>query len=1045
MNVKEVRGVSLLLLGLMLWWQALGQVPPSVRGVVVDAGSRQPIVAATVVDGVQAVSTITGVDGTWHLETALPATLRVSCIGYEPQEFTVTTPGMTDTLSLQPEAHNIDEVVVIGFGQMKKSDISTSVASVENMPLVKQRYVPSLAHMMQGQIPGVTVVNQGGHPTGGPQLFIRGVGSVSGESPLVVVDGVPGAPYTLADVENITVLRDAASASVYGAHAGAAGIILVTTKRARAGAVHVELSHGTTFSLPRNLPQSLTIAEERRVRAVALGGENNLPTGWDPQINPFIAETRTDWVGAIFRTGVSHRSSFSVNGGNARIAARGSFESDLRQGTLRHTYSDDYTTRLSLAWRIFPHVRLREELGWYYNSNRDANTSSAETGVLLSALAMPRNATVYDPLTVYGGTAPSDPAYAAKYGSNYADIHGDVVNPMRLLEGNRYKNNHHYLNTSTFLELLSPVPGLDFTSRFSYSFVRDNSLSFTPRRLEPGKPDKENYLSYNNQRSMDWEVENRINYDTLISGHSIGLMLAHTAQGADYRSFSAEAHDFEREASSLAYFNMAQANYPPTDGRAQDRNLGLVGRISYNWADRYFIMASWRTDWAGRLPKGHKMGMFPSVSGAWKISSEPFMSGLKWVNLLKLRASWGRIGNLGSIPLGYSYPTIGTSYFFMGGGGRTGGQTGLHPGAVKPRALLSAYNDRLTWETSDQQNYGLDMTLFNYRLAFTFDFFIKNTLGIIRSQDYGFPTIIGMGAPLINNGKIRNMGVEVSLGWKDQVRNFSYNVSANVAYLRNRVVDMGEGDGDEPVIWTDGPKFKVLHPYQTEVGQPLYSFYLYQTDGVFQTDAQAEGYVNAKGVRLQPAAKAGDLKFIDLNGDGVIDPLDREYMGNAMPKLTYACNLGVGYKGLSLSVMLQGVQGVQIFNAIKYVTLNESEKAFNRDNRILKALDGPTYAVPRISASDDNGNFSRASNWYLEDGSYLRVKNITVAYDFSSLLYRWNWFRNRYGSAVLSFNASNVYTFTRYTGSDPEVGGQGLDGGQYPLSTDLTVGLKLTF
>lgn len=1017
----------------------------TVRGIVLDGSTQQPIAAATVIAVESIASTITNSKGLYQISTNLPATLRIACTGYAQREINVSAPDSFDTVYLDIETKDIDEAIVVGFGSMKRADFSTSVAQVDNMKEIKKRYVPSLAHLVQGQIPGITVINQGGHPTQAAQVYVRGIGSVSGESPLVVVDGVPNAPYSIENVESVTVLRDAASAAIYGAHAGSAGIILISTKGAENGPVRVELSHGTTFSLPRNLPQSLTIDEERRVRAIALGGENNLPTGWNAAINPYIAETRTDWIDETFRTAISNRSSVSINGGNSKIAARGSFESNRVQGTILNTYRNSYTTNLNLAWNPLRYVTIQENFGWAIADYKDANTSSAESGVILSALIMPRNAEVYDHKGDFGGTAPSDPAYIAKYGSNFAEIHGDVINPIWLLLGQRENNKQQHLSSSTLLELKGFLPGLSFTSRFTYATNQYNGKSFTTRRAAPGKPELSNSLVQGESHSREWETENRINYDTIISRHSIGIMAAHTASGFNESFLQAKAREFVNEDPSLTYFSMAGLTLPPTDGRLLDRNLGAVGRIAYNWADRYFITASLRADWAGRLPKGHKAGLFPAVSGAWKISSEPFMENVKWMDLLKIRASWGRIGNLGSIPMGYAYPTISINYFMLGGGGATGGQVGQTPGPIKPRALLNAFNANLTWETSDQQNYGLDVACLNNRLTLTVDFFIKKTIGIIRRQDYGFPTIIGLDAPLINNGKIKNQGIEIQIGWKDHINDFSYSLNGNFATLKNRVIDMGKGENDEPVIWTDGPSFKNLKPYQSQVGQPLYSYYLYKTNGVFQTDEEAKNYVNNNGEMLQPKAKAGDLKFIDLNGDGAIDDLDRQYMGNAMPSITYAFNCNFAWKGISLAIMLQGVNGVKIFNAAKFITLNESEKAFNRDRRILKALNGPTYEVPRISASDDNQNFSRASDWYLEDGSYLRIKNISLGYDFTNLLRRWQWFNQRYGTAVITLSASNVYTFSRYSGIDPEVGGLGLDGGQYPVATDISLGLKISF
>ncbi|WP_329904718.1 SusC/RagA family TonB-linked outer membrane protein [Porphyromonas pogonae] len=788
---------------------------------------------------------------------------------------------------------------------------------------------------------------------------------------------------------------------------------------------------------------TVSIDEERRVRATALGGVNKLPDGWDPNKNPYIAETRTDWIKAIFRNAMFQRHNMSLSGGTETFNNLVSFEYSNKNGTLLNTYNREWTTRLNSMYKLSDHIRVREDLTWQKNQLRDANTYSAESGVILSALMMPRNAEVYAPDGSFGGTAPSDKAYITKYGSNFADIHGDVINPVRTLTAGLFENHHSTISSSTFLDIMEPIRGLNFTSRFTYQLENYFDKKFSPKRLEPGKPFDRNFMGYSTFRTTNWSTENTITYERIFNKNSVSLMASTTASEAKYRDFSASAEGFYNEDPSLIYFGQAGKFNPAKDGFWLDRNLSFVVRASYSYDNKYFFSGSWRRDYAGRLPKGRKYGDFPSATLAWKLSSEPFMKDMEALNLLKFRMSWGRIGNLGSIGMGYGYPLLQN---YRIGDGDIAGQVGNPPYLVLGKYVAEGYNPNLTWETSEQTNFGIDLGLFDNRLSLTMDYFIKNTKDLIKKQDAGWSHSIGYDPQLVNDGKIRNSGFEMSANWSDKVGALKYWVGGNFATLKNKVISMGQTNSpDDKVIWTDGGKFKDLRPFQTEVGQPIYSFFLVKNSGVFTTKQEIDSYVDKDGKKIQPKAQIGDLKFVDENGDGKISNADRVYMGNAMPKLTYALSGGVSYKNFTFSMMLQGVAGVKIFNAYKYLTLNESQGSFNRSRDILKALDGPNKAVPRITADDPNENFTTPSDFYLEKGDYLRIKNITLGYSLTDLVRKMSLFSTRNSTLDLTFSIDNVATFTSYSGIDPEVGGTGIDAGQYPISRTFSIGLKLNY
>ena len=526
----------------------------TIKGKVLDA-KGEPIIGASVIIKGTIKGAVTDYDGNYTLEGVSNSDIIVvSYIGYETREFPVGSSNLS-AITLKEDNKLLEEVVVIGYGKTRKTDLSSAVGIIANADKLKERPVASVEDMLQGQIPGVTIVSNGGHPDAKPTITIRGMGSRSGESPLYVVDGVPGAPFNFSDVVSMTVLKDAASAAIYGAYAGSAGVILITTKQAAQGKPTLEYNLVSGVSVASNLPQSLTIEEERMVRAKALGGEQFLPDGWNVQKNPYIGQTRTDWIAAIFRSAPFQRHNIALSGGTEDFSNRLSVEYLDRQGTLLNTYNKEITARLNSMFKLNNYIRIREDFSWQNTQTRGTNTRSAESGVILAALMMPRNAEVYNADGSFGGTAPSDPAYIAKYGSNFADIHGDAINPVRELNARFNENNYSKLTTSTFLDIMEPIEGLNFTSRFTYKLNNYFLKEFTPRRLEPGKPDDRNWLEYQTSRSTAWDWENTLTYERVFNEHNIGLMASTTSTEYRYRQFGVVARDFYSENPSLTYFN----------------------------------------------------------------------------------------------------------------------------------------------------------------------------------------------------------------------------------------------------------------------------------------------------------------------------------------------------------------------------------------------------------------------------------------------------------------------------------------------------------
>lgn len=1044
-NLGFYRMVLFLLLGLFTSVIAYSQ-QISVKGIVKDQ-IGEPVIGANVLVRGTTNGVITNVNGEFILSASKSDVLVVSFVGYTTQEIPVSEKQMT--IVLKEDTELLDEVVVLGYGaNTRKQDLSASVGIISNTDELAARPVTSTESMLQGQLPGVTIQADGGDPTSTPNIVIRGQGSQNGDNVLWVVDGVPGAPITsMNDIESIVVLKDAASAAIYGAQSGAGGVVLVTTKKAKEGAPTLTYDGTFGFRQATNLIEPLNAEEqvEMRRRSYENAGQA-LPDGWNVTKNPWVGTTRTDWMDAIFRTAFYQRHNIALNVGTDKSSSRLSLSFDNDQGTLINTYKKNLALRYNGKMQLNKWITISEDLVWKNTTSRSKETDNdAYTGPILSALYMPASATIYNPLDgSYGGTTTEDPAYIEKYGSNFADAHGDAVNPVRLLEAENLYNKTSDVWSTTSLEIGNVLPGLKFVSRFTYNLQNYYYKKFNPIRDEVGKPNLSNNVQEQSYRMDAWKTENTLTYDNTFGKHTVGALFSTTADHYSKRGLEAIGKDLSSEAAYLQYMAYANSTEVLDYLTGPDANVSMIARLAYSYDDRYFVTASWRRDYAGRLPKEHNFGDFPAVTLGWKISNEKFFKKNDIVNLLKLRASWGRVGNLGSIDYNYKSPLLSkNTYSEQAQYGVTSNQLWNNFAYYS-----TALNPNLTWETSEQYDLGLDMEMFNNRLSLSMDYFDKRTFNLIQPQPMNWPSTMGLDAMLVNLGEVRNRGFELSIGWNDRInKNFSYFVTGNFSYLKNWVSDIGVKNEDgTPGVWTDDKSFRsVKDIYQTTEGEPLNSFHLIQTAGIFQSDEEAAAYVDKNGKRIQPDAKKGDLKFVDYDGDGTIGFGDRQYMGSATPKTTFAWTLGFTWKKLSFSAMFQGVGGAQAMNVSKYMLLSDVEGNFNRSREILNAWspDNRGSNIPILSKNDNNGNFSTASDWYLEDASYLRLKNVTLSYDLSDVFCKWSHLNDRNSRLSVFLSGENLATITRYSGMDPECGGW--DALKYPVSRVFSLGVKLTY
>ena len=1038
---KKLFGFAAALMCLVATFSAQAQ-NLTVRGTVSDAVG--PIVGAVVLSG--NANAVTDVDGNYSITVPSNAVLEVSCLGYVTQQVPVNGRANINIVLVE-DVEVLQEAVALGYGaQTKKKDLSASVGIVGDPDKIAERPVTSTTGMLQGQIPGVTVSYNGGSPDSGPSILIRGQGSRNGDSVLWVVDGVPGAPVTsMSDIESIVVLKDAASAAIYGATSGAGGVILVTTKKANKG-IHIEYDLVAGVRAASNVITPLNAQQEIEMRKLSYANAGlTLPMGWDTSRNPWVATNRTNWMDEIFRTAFYQRHSVTLNYGTEVFKSRLTFSYQDDPGVLINTFNKNLGVRFNGEYDLNKWVKITEVMSFADDNSRGTDTGSAYTGTILSAIYMPASAEAYATAGPYagsyGGTTTEDPAYIAQYGSNFADIHGDAVNPLRLLlADNRYYHNSSFW-TTTGLHI-SPIKGLKISSLFTANVYNRWYKNFHPARPEVGKPDGGNSLDYDTRRNVGWRSENTIVYDRTFGKHSIGALAALTFNRETARTLTASGKTFQDEAFNVQYLRHA-ASKDANDEYGVDANVALVARASYSYDDRYFVTASWRRDYAGRLPAAHNYGDFPAVTGAWKVSSEPFFPKNDVVNLLKVRASWGRVGNLGSI--GWTYKSAALSSSTWNEGAIYGVENGAYWGTFWfPK---NSVNQNLTWETSEQFDAGLDIDLFKDRLSLSVDYYNKRTFNLIQEQTMGWPQTIGLNAMVVNQGEIRNSGVEVAASWNDTVnKDFNYHITANFAYNKNRVLSTGVVDNQGNAgKWTGGGDFRLIPwIYQSEAGQPLNSFYVIKTDGIFQSDAEAAAYTK-DGQRIQPNAHAGDLKFVDFNNDGKIDDKDRQYVGSAMPKYTFALSGGIAWKGFTVDMLFQGVAGNKIAYVGKQMILSDVEGNFNRSAEILNAWSPSNTGskIPRLSKNDPNGNFSTPSDYYIEDGSYLRLKNLTIGYDLTNVLRKAPHFAGRNSTLRVYVSGENLFTITKYSGMDPEMGGY--DTIKYPVSRVFAFGIKLNY
>ncbi|MDR3185118.1 MAG: TonB-dependent receptor [Prevotellaceae bacterium] len=1006
----------------------------TIRGTVSDNNGALP--GTTIAVKGSANATISGIDGNYSITVPNSnAVLVFSFLGYATQEIAVGNRTVID-VNMEETAKSIDEVVVIGYGSQRKSDLSMAVANIQVDQTMKSRPA-NIGSVLQGQVAGLTIQFDGGDPLSGQSYNIRGKGSRDSDGILWVVDGVPGAPYNMEDVESVTVLKDAASAAIYGASVGSGGVIIITTKQARSGEVKVDVNVSHSFQHAASLPEALNSEQFNKLWRDVIGVAGTaltLPDVFDADRYPYGTATRTDWLDEIFRTGQVQHYAVSLTGGSETLKAFASFGYDKTDGLLINTYKSQLNGKMNIDFQVTKWLKFVQKGSFQYKNGQGGIRTNSHESYIVEALGYPPSATVYeydengnlvygnDGNPLYGGTTP-----------RWSDItgYGAGRNPVASLNRLRQNRPESSIYSTSTLEL-KPLRGLTIQSDFTASLYSGRYENFDSRIPELGRPNPENSRYVSATWETHWLWETIATYAADFGKHNFSAMAGYTMQAWNHRDNGTTTTDYDREDEHYTVFTNANewSKAKPSESIWDDSMLSGLGRIGYSYDDRYFATASLRYDATAKLAPENNDQIFPAFSASWKITSEDFFH-VPVINLLKLRGSWGRVGDCGSVPR-YSYnPSMGMT----GNPGILGKDINVPVYGVYQRTIA---NRSLVWETTEQTGFGLDAAFFNNTLDVSVDYFRKTTKDLIDYQP--MPSVAGLEEePRGNVGKVLNTGWEFSANYHKTIGDIKFTVYGNAGTVHSEVLDLS-------------PRDLMDHDLRlrSAVGQPWYAYSLIPTDGIFQSydEIRNHTYTNPQTAAtnlIQPNARPGDIKFVDYNNDGKITNDDRKFMGSYLPSLTYAFGGTVEYKGFDFSIYFQGVAGVKIYNYFRQNAYLNGAAGSNMFTDVLNAWNYNTQSGnPRISWLDDNNqNYSNASDYYLEDGDYLRLKNVTLGYTLPKAWLRGAGMNN--AGIRLYVGAENLFTFTKYTGFDPEVGNHGVDGGVYPVARTFIVGLNVNF
>ena len=961
-----------------------------ITGTVVDS-SNEPIIGATVtVSDDTNVKAVTNVDGRFTINAAPGSNLHITYIGYKTVDVKAAD-GMR--VVMEEESNMLKEVVAIGYGSVQRKDVTTAVSSVSTKDL-DTRPIVSAVQGMQGKAAGVTISQANGQPGSTPTIRVRGTTSLNGSNdPLYVVDGVPmtDIDYLSADdIVGMQILKDASSAAIYGSRA-ANGVVIITTKQGKAGEARISLNAHYALNVVRDNQDPLNAAQYKELMDEI--GLVKLPDG---------LTDKTDWKDEVYRTGNVQDYQLSVTNGNDKLRYFISGGYTGENGVIKKSSYERYNIRASVENDIRKWLRVNASVAYsdysYKGTGIISGTGSNRGGVVTSIVNTPTYAPVWDP---------DNPG---QYYNNFYGV--NITSPAENIA--RTENNKSSYNRliATGKATIKFMEGLNLTSSLSFDRLQGIETEF----LDPIKTTngRDNYGKGHDGRSISsvWVFDNVLNWKKDFGLHGLDVMAGSSWTASKYSNNYIDGSNY---ADGL-FQTLNAANKISWTGTGSSASewaiLSYFARLQYNWNDRYLFTANIRADGSSKLAPGHRWGYFPSFSGAWRISSEPFMKDIEWINDLKLRGGWGQTGNqsgLGDYSYLASYSINRVQWF----------GEGFDTNAVPTRTQSTLSNPELTWETTSQTDIGLDLTMFNNRLMLYIDWYYKRTSDMLMTI-----TLPAGSAPArtlnYNGGTMVNKGWEITLKSVNMKGKFSWDTDFNISFNKNKLESLRLTQVYYSAMTTDYVNDYVV---RNVPGRPLGSFYGYVAEGV--------------------DPETGDMIYKDVNKDGVISASDRTYIGDPNPDFTFGLTNNFSWKGFNLNILLQGSVGNDIYN----VSRMETEGMYDGKNQSTKVLD--RWRVPgQITNVPKAGWNIKNSSYFVEDGSYLRVKSVSLSYDVPRKII------SKLGINRLQpyFTASNLLTWTSYSGMDPEVNQygnngavQGIDWGTYPLNRSFVFGLKLEF
>lgn len=994
------RKLSLLLL-LTLLFHLAQAADITVTGIVRDASSGDPAIGVTVKVKGTSTGTITGTDGRFSLRAPDNGTLVFSSIGYESTEVPVN--GQTSlTVSIKPSAQELAQVVVVGYGTQRKVDVTGATVTIKGEDLFKQP-VMTATQAMQGKVAGVQIISSG-QPGSSPVIRVRGTGTaLAGTAALFVVDGVLTddiANINTADIVNVDVLKDASATAIYGSR-GANGVVIITTKKGAAGKMSINYTVNAGVRSAANLVKMANAAEYANYVSAASG---NL-------VQP--GTVSTDWYGQILRQGFQQNHNLSISGGSEK----GNYFLSLGYLTDQGIVIDNQYKRLTLRsnneYKLSEKLKAGVTASYSNGDNQIANLGSA-----------------------YNNAYRAAPIIPAKVGGRYGNtsVYQNVGNAVLDIENNNNNVKDNRLQGAAYLEY-KPVTWLTFRSSMGADWINTNGRVYnykfendTVTFLSPGgnQRNPNSNLSFKNEKTLHWTWDNTVTFNRTFGRHTITALAGTTAEQFTYTWFTAFRKDVPA-APNLWYIGTGNANTSTNDGNGDkwSRN-SYIGRLNYNYDDTYLLTATLRADGSSRFPKNNRWGYFPSVGVGWVISNENFLKGQNVFQTLKLRASWGRVGN-DRIPSDAFTVTVTPNLAYPFGGGI----------ATPGSAVTQIKDPNLKWETTEETDFAVEFSALKGRLTGEIGYYNKKASDLLINVKVPSVSGDGDGVVLTNAASIRNQGLEVMLNWRGKItEDLSYRIGGNLTLNKNSVIGL---NGGQPIL-DGGIGAAQQYTTRTDNGQPVGSFYVLKVLGVFQTDDEVAAYKNAQGTVIQPSASAGSFKYQDTNGDGKIDDNDRVFAGAYQPKAYFGVNGGITYKSFDLSFDIYGNVGNQVYNGKKAfrqaVTDNvERSMAYGRWT--------PGSGIQHEPAANA-GNLP-ASTYYLESGSFVRLNNVTLGYALREMVLK------RLGISTIRVFATlqNIYTNKKYSGFTSELPGDptksGIELNAYPTTKTIAFGLNLGF